>query len=331
MNPAVIETISAQGGSLVGSGSVAKLLLQNGFNIAGLRTNDVLRKDEWKQYDTALVEVAHQRTPLVQALVGAGLSVDIPNGLGTTILEWENVSDMDPADVSMSGVTRGEYDRLDYNLQSMPLPIVHKDFTINIRALEASRRTGQPLDTAQVAQAGRVVTEAIESMVVVGHATRVGASRIYGLTTEPNINTGSQTADWDLVATTGEQRVTDVLAMIAAAQADHMYGPYALLVNYTTWNQLLDDYKANSDKTTLERIQAIEGISTVIPSSDVPASASILVQLTKDVIDEVIGLQPTIVQWETQGGMMMHFKVMAIMIPRVRSTQTSQSGIVYYT
>ncbi len=161
-NGAQVDLIGVQDGQLRSTGDVATRLMQSGFNINALRTNAVLRKDEWSQLDTALIEVARKRLPLVTALVGAGLTFNIGNGLGTTILERDQVSDMEPADVSMSGVTRGEQDTLEYTLQSMPLPIIHKDFTINIRKLEASRTLGQPLDTAQAALAGRLVAESPE-------------------------------------------------------------------------------------------------------------------------------------------------------------------------
>ncbi|KKN66746.1 hypothetical protein LCGC14_0468570 [marine sediment metagenome] len=325
-----IDTIHADRGGLHASSNVANVLLGNGFNVNALRTNATLRKEEWLQFDTKLIEVARQRLPLVTALIAAGLSFNISDGLGTTILEWEQVSDMEPADVSMDGVSRGEQDILEFTLLSMPLPIIHKDFTINVRKLHASRRLGQPLDTAQAALAGRLVAETTESMVILGHATRVGAAQIFGLTTEGNRSTGAQSADWDSAAT-GDQILTDVLAMIADAQGDDMYGPYVLLVNYPSWNNMMEDFKAASDKTTMQRIKEIPDISNIIPSKDVPASESIMLQMTSDVIDEVVGLQPTTVQWETQGGMMLHFKVMSIMIPRVRSTVTGQSGIVHYS
>ena len=57
----------------------------------------------------------------------------------------------------------------------------------------------------------------------------------------------------------------------------------------------------------------------------------ILLQLTSDVVDIVVGMQPTTLQWEDMGGMITNFKVMAIMVPRIKDTQTSQSGIVHYT
>ncbi len=327
-NRAQVDIISAQGGLIKGSGDVATRLMQTGFNINALRTNDVLRKDEWSQLDTALIEVARQRLPLVTALVGAGLSFPIGNGLGTTILEWEQISDMDPADVSMSGVTRGEGDTVEFTLQSMPLPIIHKDFTINIRKLEASRTLGQPLDTTQAELAGRLVAEATENMVIAGHATRVGAAQIYGLSTVPNSQAVTMTALWDTTSVAVDY-VTDTLAAIAAMQTDFMFGPYALVVNYTTWNRMQNDYIATdiTGKTIAQRVADIEGISTIIPSTDVAANNAFVFQLTRDVIDEVIGLQPTTVQWETQGGIMLHFKIMSIMIPRVRWTRTLQSGV----
>ena len=330
MNPqgAQVDLIGIQGGQLVGTGGVAQRLMQTGFNINALRTNDVLRKDEWSQLDTALIEVARKRLPLVTALVNAGLSFNIGNGLGTTILEWEQVSDMEPADVSMSGVTRGESDTLEYTLQSMPLPIIHKDFTINIRKLEASRTLGQPLDTAQAALAGRLVAEATEEMVILGHATRVGAAEIFGLDTVPNSQAVTITDLWD-TTTAAVDYVVDVLAAIAALESDFMYGPYALVINYTTKNRMQNDYIATdiTGKTIMDRVKDIDGIQTVIASHDVAANTAYVFQLTSDVIDEVIGLQPTTVQWETQGGMQMHFKVMSIMIPRLRFTRTLQSGV----
>jgi uncharacterized linocin/CFP29 family protein len=331
MPNAQVDIIQAGQGGLQSSGDVATRLIQNGFNINALRTNAVLRKDEWSQLDTALIEVARKRLPLVSALVAAGLTFPISNGLGTTILEWEQVSDMEPAEVNMAGVSRGQQDTLEYTLQSMPLPIIHKDFTINVRKLEASRTLGQPLDTAQASLAGRLVAESTEEMVILGHATKVGTAVIYGLNTVPNSSAVTMSALWDTTSTPLEY-VEDVLAGIAALQADFMYGPYQLITNYTTWNRMQNDYQnatslEPSGKTTMERVRAIEGLSGVLPSHDVPANTAYLVQLTSDVIDEVVGLQPTTVQWETQGGMQMHFKVMSIMIPRVRWTQTLQSGI----
>jgi hypothetical protein len=184
---------------------------------------------------------------------------------------------------------------------------------------------------AQTAMASTLVSEAVESMVFAGHATREGSSRIFGLLTATNRNTGSVTANWDVSTTTGANKLTDVIAMISAAAVDNMYGPFGLFVPQAAYNYLADDYKAESDKTQLQRLLEVPGLEFILPSKDVTAGAIVMVQLTPDVIDEVVGLQPTIVQWETNGGMTVNFKVMAIMIPRVRDTVTGQSGVIHYS
>ncbi len=332
MSGVQVDTISLNSqGSVVGHGSVAQRLMEADFNINALRTNDVLRKDEWKQIDNVLIEVGRKRLVLVNELNNRGLTHSIGNGLGTTILEWEQVTDMDPADVSMSGITEGEKDILEFNLQSMPLPIIHKDFNINIRKLRASQKTGQSLDLAQAEMASTLVMEQIEAMAFAGHATRVGASQIYGLLTEPNRNTGSVTNNWDLVGTSGEDKLGDVLDMIDALQTDHMYGPYGLWVPQIAHTFLQQDFKANSDKSQMSRLLETVDLEFIKPSRDITAGSIVMHQLSRDVLDEVIGLEPTMVQWETNGGMTMNFKVMAIMIPRARSTITSQSGIAVFS
>ncbi len=331
MKPAIIDTIQAVDGTLVANGSVAEKLMQTGFNINALRTNDVLRKDEWVQMDQILIDVARKRLVAVGTLIAQGLRFDIGGGLGTTILEWERNTDMEPANISMSGVTEGENDTLQFDLQSMPLPIIHKDFNINIRKLQASRTTGQSLDMAQIEIASTLVSEAIEEMVFIGNATRVGTSQIFGLLNQPDRNTGSVTANWDTVGTTGAQKLTDVQAMIAALQVDNMYGPYVMYVPNTAFQNLNQDYTAEYAKSQMSRLLETPGLTDILPSKDVTAGSIVMHQVTRDVIDEVIALQPTIVQWDSKGGMVKNFKVMAIMIPRVRSTITLQSGVAHFS
>ncbi len=318
-------------GPMHAQGDVATRLLESGFNINALRNNGVLRKEEWLQFDQVVVDIARKNLVGVGELMSRGLRYDIPNGLGTTQLEWERQGDMTPADFSMSGVTEGELDRLVWDLVNMPLPIIHKDFRINIRNLESSRKLGQTLDVAQATVAARKVAEKTEDLLYNGDGITVGGSDIPGLLTHADRNTGSVTANWDLTATSGANKLTDVIAMIASAQVDDMYGPYGIFIPNAAHINLMDDYKAESDKTQLQRLLEVKGLEFILPSKDVAAGAVVMVQLTSDVIDEVVGLQPTMVQWEVQGGMQINFKVMSIMIPRIRSTKTLQSGVVHYS
>lgn len=331
MPEAITDGFADNGGSPQAFGSVAQRLLQGGFKASALRTNDVLRKDEWVQFDETVVEIARERLGLVDDLIASGLVLPVGNALGTTIIEWEQLSDMDPAELNMSGVTEGERDRVTYTLKNVPLPIIHKDFNINIRALEASRKLGQTLDTTQAALATRLVSELTEDLVMNGSTLNFGGATIQGYTTATNRTTGSVTAAWDAVATTGEQIIGDVIAMIGDAAVDNMFGPFRLYTSVAARIKMAEDFKANSDRTILERLLAIDEIISVRGTARLTGTVVVLVQMSRDVVDMVIGQQPAPIQWETQGGMLVNFKVMSIMVPRIKDDLKLQSGIVHYS
>lgn len=317
-------------GGMLGGGAVAQRLLQNGFSVNSLRTNDVLRQDEWVRYDTKIVEVARQRLVAVGDLMSRGLTYSLPNALGTTRLEWEKISDMGDAEVNMAGITDASRDRVLFDLDSMPIPIVHKDFQINVRVLEASRTTGQPLDTTQAELCSRIVSEKIESILFTGVTVGGTNGVVYGYSNALNRNTGSVTASW--ATATGEQIVGDILAMQDASIAKNMYGPWTIYVPYAAYVHMGEDFKANSDKTIMQRLMEIPGIEAIKPSSNLTGTNVLMIQMTSDVVDMIDGIQPTMVMWESHGGMQTNFKVMAIMVPRVRQGDyNSQSGIVHYS
>lgn len=324
----ISDVLSGAGGSMHASGGVASRLLSSGMNIDALRTNDVLRKDEWVSYDTAVVEIARERLGAVGDLLSAGLRFDLPNALGTTKIEWERISDMDPADLSMSGITPGQEDRQVFDLESMPIPIIHKDFSINVRTLEASRTTGQSLDTTQAAMASRLVSERTENILFNGAQVGGPNNNIFGYRTAPDRNIGNVTANWNIA--TGEQILADTLAMIGVLISDNMYGPYTIYVPYDAYTHLGDDFKANSDKTIMQRLMEVPGIGAVKPSARF-TNEVLMVQMTSDVVDIVVGMQPTPVMWDSHGGFKTNFKVMAMMFPRIKSDMDGQSGIAHFS
>ena len=326
-NETITDVLQLGGGTARGTGSIAARLLQSGFDPASLRTNDLLRRDEWIQYDQAIIEVARERLIGVADLLNAGLRYDIPNGLGTTRLEWERMGDMDAANINMSGVTEGDRDRVVFDLEFMPLPIIHKDFSLNIRVLEASRTTGQPLDVTQAAIAARKVADKTEDLLFNGSYIIGTQGSIYGYRTAPDRNTGSVTADW--AAATGANIITDVLAMIDLMITDNMFGPYTIYVPYDAHTNMSNDFKTESDKTIMQRVLEVPGIAAVRPSAFIPSGEVIMVMLVRDVVDMVVGMQPTPLEWSEMGGLVTKFKVMSIMVPRMKSTYSGQSGIVH--
>ncbi len=294
-----------------------------------------LRKDDWKLLDDAIVKVSKERLRAIADLRARGLTYAIPNGMGKTVFETETMSDIDPADVTMDGLKRNANDRPVFELTSLPLPIIFKDFSFSLRQIMTSRNGGSPLDTTSAELAGRRVIEEMERMLIgvstVADLYSFGGGTIYGYTDYTNIITRNITAP-TAAGWVGATLVTDVMAMKQDSQNAFHYGPWMLYFS-SDWDQYLDDdYKAASDKTLRERVRQIEGIIDAKTLDYLTGTFEILlVQFSSDVVRLVEGMDITTLQWPSEGGLLLNFKVMAIVVPQIRADQNSKTGIVYGT
>ena len=297
-----------------------------------LRTNApaMLQYDEWRDIDRRVIGVFTERIQAVADLMSAGLTHPLGN-IGLTISLWDKVSDMTGADVSMSGVTEGEEDTPAYETDQVPVPIVHKDFRVNLRRLEGSRRMGEAIDVTAGALAARVVAEKNEDLLLSGSPIKVEGGVIYGYTNHPDRNTVDMTEQWTAAGKTGAEIVADVQAMLAAARADNRHGPFVLYIPGEYEGKLDDDYNpATSDTRTIrQRLLQLEGISRIAVLDRLANHNVLLVQLDRDVVDWAMAQDVTTVQWEVQGGMQQRFKVMTIGAPRVKADFDGRSGIVH--
>ncbi len=294
-----------------------------------LRTNDLLRKEEWERLDEALVTVARAQLNGIADLRSAGLTLNL-GSLGVLISQFEKVSEFTPASQSMDVITPPQEDTAEFLLESVPIPITHHGFRVSLRHLQASRTIGAPVDTTNVELATRQVVESLEDMLFNGSAVIVGGNTVFGYTTHPDRNTGTLIAPWTDVAL--RDIIQDVIAMISAAEADGYFGPYMLYVPQVYFSELIEDYKADSERTFLERILAIPQI-TGVKVTDALSNVTpevVLVQMTRNVVDLAIGQDLTTVEWDSMGGLLTRFIVMAAMAPRVKSDFENKSGIVQF-
>lgn len=339
-------------------GDVAKRLQQNNFDVRSLRpfigkdgrtyitvnhngvlkavpvmnATATLRKDDWKILDDAIIQTAKPRLKAVADLRAMGLTYTIPNGMSKTVLETETVSDINPASVSMDGLRDNANDRPVFELTNLPLPIIHKDFSYSLRQVEASRAGGSPLDTTTAEMAGRKVAEEAERLLLglstasPGDQYKFGGGTISGYTDYTNRLTRTITA---AASTTGALFLADLLAMRQQLYNAYYFGPFMVYVS-PTWDQYIDDdFKAASDKSIRNRAKEINGITDIRTLDYLTGNTILMIQMTSDVVREVIGMDITTVQWDTVGGLQMNFKVMAIMVPQIRADQNSRCGICH--
>ena len=300
------------------------------YQAVPINTNATLRRDEWKQLDQAVLKISEERLGGVQDLISNGLVYNLGNAMGTTVLEWHDVSDAMEADLTMDGVTRSQGDRPTFGTHYLPIPIIHVDYEINARVLAASRSLGNPLDTTSAERAARKVNEKLEDMLFTNTSYAFGGGTIYSYINYPHRNTVSLSTNWDNASKTAAQILTDVINMKQSSINAYHYGPWMLYIP-TAYETVLDkDYDATTPGTTIrERLLKISGIKDIKVVDHLPANNVLLVQMTSDVVRLVRGMGITNVEWQTEGKFITKYKVLTIQVPQIRSDQDDHCGIVH--
>lgn len=289
-----------------------------------------LNRDEWKLIDDTVAKTARLRLQAVADLRSRGLVLNIPNGMGKTVLESYTMGHITPATISMDAVRQAEADRPETDFVNLPLPIIHKDFHFTARQIAVSRQGRMPLDTTMIELATEVVVEEAEKLLV-GTLPEYtyGGGTVYGYLNFPGRITFTIT-DPESGGWTPDDLVNEILEMRQAATDARFRGPFVVYMSSDFDLYLDKDYsETKGDNTLRDRILNIRGIQSIETLDYLPAKTVLMVQMTAGTVREVIGMDVTTVQWETMGGLMQHFKVMAIMVPQLRSDPDGNSGIVH--
>lgn len=295
--------------------------------------NATLLRLEWTLLDEVVIRAALPRLKAVADVRGRGLQFTIPNGMSKTVLDTQAQSDIGPASMTMDGLNDSKGDRPLYNLTHLPLPIIHKDFSFPARQIATARAGGMPLDFSMAELAARRVAEGAEQLLIgTAGSYTFGGGSVYGYTNFPSRTTFSlsdpTSGGWSPSLT-----LADVLNMRQLATNALHYGPYVLYVSLA-WDRYMDsDYILTggnvATQTLRERLRQIENIEDVVTLDYLNGYDMVLVQMTSNVVREVVGMDITTVQWETHGGMMLNFKIMCILTPQLRADFNGRTGIVH--
>jgi len=309
-----------------------------------------LRKDEWATFDTTVIKAARERLNAWTDLGNLSGTYGGFNGMASMVLEHESMSDPGEAMVSFDGLVQGRNDAPVFQLEGLPLPITHVDFFFASRRLAISRKMGTPIDSSMAEAAGRRVAEMVEKTTIGSvtgpildpkNATDIygRGPQVYGYKNFPDRLTKTDftaptAVGWDPAAT-----LDDMLDAIEALRENKFYGPF-MVYHSPDWSRYLDAdyYRLESSgavaptKTLRNRLREIEDVRDVKRLDLLPNPFTfLLIQMTSDVARAVNGLNMTTVQWETQGGMRLNFKVMCIHVPQLRSDFYGNCGILQGT
>lgn len=332
MNSFLMETAISQGIDprtvLPGIDSFISI---NGNNI---RANaGILLKDEWAYYDSTVLRQARNRLIGVGDLIAAGCVLNVPNALGTTVLEYEKAGFVGDVAMDMDATTRTAGDLTPKSIEYLPLPIIHAGFTIDIRTLMASRKKGMPVDTTEAEARTRKIAEYLEGLLfngISGNFQQAGGY-IYGYCTHPSRIQYTSLADWGSSGVTGAEILNDVLNMKQQLINYRHYGPYTLYIPTAYETILDDDFKANSDKTIRQRIMEVGNIGSIKVADHLTDDNVIMVELQPETVRMVVGFQPMMLEWSTHGGMVFEYKIMTIMVPQIRADYGAYIGLCHGT
>lgn len=292
--------------------------------------NSVLDKREWAELDREIIEMVKLRRNAVADLLGRGLVKQ--SNLAEMLSQWRVATERVRPSVNMDGRTRADRDRTDRLVFSVPVPMIRADYDIGRRELLASRKLGVPLDTFEAGEAASSVAEEEERILFNGDATIVvGGNIVYGYTTHPQRDTATAAAYGGGDFGTISNILPTFLGMLAALAAKRYHGPFMGYIAQTQYHEMLDTYTDGSGQTGLDRVRLLPQILDVKASDFLAAGSLVLVQMSKNVIDLVVGLAPENREWESGDGQALYYAVFAASAPRLKQDAADNLGVAHAT
>lgn len=290
--------------------------------------NALLSEDDWRVLTDEVIAVQRQRLLAVDHLRSRGLVYPVQN-LGVMRIDWQKMSDLQPAEVTMGLRANESRDQGDLERDSVPLPIIHKTFFFDFRDLLASRNGGRvPLDVTHAAIASRLIAEKMENILVQGDANFVfeGAT-LYGYQS----HTGRINVTGADFGTTTNIELT-FRNLIETASTNNHYGPFGVYLHPTQFSQMKQIYQAGDSTITMDIIRRQHPeIEFIEESKDITAGTGIAVELDRMTVDLAIGAEPTMIQWEDPGGAGVYMRLFASVAPRIKVDREGQTGLYEMT
>jgi uncharacterized linocin/CFP29 family protein len=291
-----------------------------------------LRKNEWQFLDSIVSEVARKRLTLINNMRSAGMAVSFPGAYNHSVYQYQRMTDLSPATMNMNPRSRAENDRPTFDLVSVPLPIIHKEIEMDAREIAIRRNGGVPLETTALMQAAKRVAEYAEQLVLGSLATfTYGGASLYGLLNFPQRLTGTflnpTVSGWN-----PEMMFNSVISMIKASVDNFHYGPWDLYYSTGLMSHMLKPFSAQYDGGSLvNRINDLPGINSVTMLDYLSGNQLLLVQRDPETSQILVGMDVTTVQWTENGGASQKLRVMAMMVPLMKTDANSTTGIVHFT
>lgn len=305
----------------------------------------IFTRDDWIEIDRARQRVPRQNLRAWADLRNANTRGGF-NAWTKMTLEYSASTDAGEAVKDMDATAPGRDDTPTHLIRSVPLPVIHFDFSYPQRLLDVARAAGMPLDTEMFEQGERRFWEMVERTLIGTETGMTWGAR----TTGPFPQTGTST-EWgytnfpyrvtktDLTTPTGsnpEAVKTDVQEMIETMHTNGYNGPFVLYHSTQYSSVFADDYFRTggtaANTTVRQRIMDLGDIADIRRLNYLTSGHQlILVDLGSGQFQAINGMEPRTVQWSERGGYVQKFMLLGIQVPLLRSPTSGISALIHAT
>jgi hypothetical protein len=309
-----------------------------------------LTRDDWVAIDRTMVDLPRKRNTAYNDLRAKGGVVGGFDAWSKLTLEYLAQSDAGEVIKDMDATSPGRDDTPLNLIRSVPLPVIHGDFSFPQRYIDMTRAAGRPIDTSMFRQVGLRFWESVEKTWVgteagmtfgtrsTGLFPHTGTSTEYGLTTFP-----SRAQKTDLTTPDGtnpDAVVQDVIEMMETMYSNNYFGPFTLYHStpYSQWfnrTHFVGTYAqglATGGTTLRAALTALDGISEIKRLDYLTSGYQlVLVDYGSNQFEAVDGMQPRPVQWSERGGYVQKFMLLGIQTQIMRAPYSGSAAIVHGT
>lgn len=299
----------------------------------GITVHSLLSYDSWKEMDARIQMVAESLLAVTSRVRTAPGVLERVSNYGTLISTYQRVSGMDAAQVSMTGRYTTNQDRVEVDMNGVPIPVFQKRFFFADRELAAAQMAGDGIDTANAEAASRAVAELIENSVLSGSsAIKYGGYTFYGFLNHTNRLTDTATnyggGAWD---SDPENALLTLAGVRSALTAKKQWDPFTVFLNEQEYDYLSGTFVSGLDISYLERVQKLAYVKEVVMAPFVTAGVMICSTLGPNTLrwKEHLWMQPR--EWVSNDATEHRFAVVAVCAPQFRPDYDNNLGVVHVT
>lgn len=305
----------------------------------------VFTRDDWIAIDRAVERATRQPLTAWADLRAANTRGGF-DAWSKMTLEYTALSDAGEVVKDMDATSPGRDDTVTSLIRSIPLPVIHGDFSYPQRLIDVARAAGMAIDTEMIEQNTRKLWEMVERTLIgtetglswgsrsTGPFPQTGTSTEYGYTNFPYRVTKT-----DLTTPLGsnpEAIVQDVMEMIEVMNGNGYFGPFVLYHStpYSIW--LNSDYfrsgSTSAVRTVRERLMEVDGITDIRRLNLLTSGYQlILIDLGRGQFQAINGMEPRTVQWSERGGYIQKFMTLAVQVALLRAPANGISSLLHGT